>query len=463
MYENWWTNANKVDDYVAENFEYLDSNTRLYHEIMYSSTLPRYMLDRISSNLCVLKSPTSFWTKEGYFGIWESTSDKQEWYGNCKHVLHYAQGHARAFPELGRILRKQDLNTITDEGLLPDRDGGTLDAMDGHFGSILGVYREHLLSDNDEFLYASWPRTKKAIDYAINRFDQDKDGMIKGGHHNTLDCNASGTSPWIGTMYMAALKAGEQMATIVGDKESATDYRSIWTVGVKNQNEQLWSDQRGHYVEKSEFLKGKRMQVMTDATSIDMLLGQWWANQLNLGQLYPVDRTKQSLTKIYQNNKYTDTGTGYKATFRDFLGTGDTGWFMNTFPGDPPKNSIYYYHEVMSGFEYAAAATMLQYGMIEEGSHMVKEISKRYDGRFRSEGEVHLASNSCVFGTGSPFGEDECGDFYSRPMSSWSVLLAMQGFLYDGPQQTIGFRPTWKPDNSISKIITCRPDSPLEG
>ena len=336
-YENWWTDANDVDDYVNDNFNYLDSTTRLYHETMYSSTLPRYMLDRISSNLCVLKSPTSFWTKNGYFGIWESTSDKPTWFGNCKHVIHYAQSHVRAFPELGRILRKQDLNTITREGLLPDRDGGTLDAMDGHFGSILGVYREHLLSNNNEFLYSSWPRTKKAIDYAINRFDQNKDGMMQGGHHNTLDCNASGTSPWIGTMYMAALKACEQMATIVGDKESASNYRSIWTVGVKNQNEQLWSDQRGHYVEKSEFLKGERMQVMTDATSIDMLLGQWWANQLNLGQLYPLDRTKQSLTKIYQNNKYTDTGTGYKATFRDFLGTDDTGWFINTFPGDPRK------------------------------------------------------------------------------------------------------------------------------
>ena len=108
----------------------------------------------------------------------------------------------------------------------------------------------------------------------------------------------------------------------------------------------------------------------------------------------------------------------------------------------------------MSGFEYAAAATMLQYGMIKEGSHMVKEISKRYDGRFRSEGEVHLASNSCVFGTGSPFGEDECGDFYARPMSSWSVLLAMQGFIYDGPQQTIGFKPVSNPENHASFFTT---------
>lgn len=456
MYENWWTDAHDVDQYIEENFNYIESNTRLYHETMYSSTIPRYALDRITSNLCVLKSPTVFWTKAGYFGIWESTSNDEVWGGNCKHVGHYAQGHARAFPEIGRVLRKQDLHSITREGLLPARDGGNVDAMDGHYGSILGVYREHLLSDNDEFLFTCWPHVKKAIDYAITRFDEDKDGMMKGGHHNTLDCNVSGTSPWIGTMYMAALKASEQMATIVGDQESAANYRTIWTAGIKNQNEQLWDDKLGHYKEKSEFLEGKRMQVMTDATSIDMLLGQWWANQLNLGQLYPVDRTIQSLAKIYENNTYTDTGSGYKATFRDFLGTGDTGWFMNTFPGDPPENSIYYYHEVMSGFEYAAAATMLQYGMLKEGLHMIRSIAARYDGRFRGEGEVHLASNSCVFGTGSPFGEDECGDFYTRAMSSWSVLLALQGFIYNGPKQTIGFKPTWQPEDHASFFTTSK-------
>lgn len=53
------------------------------------------------------------------------------------------------------------------------------------------------------------------------------------------------------------------------------------------------------------------------------------------------------------------------------------------------QNSIHYYCEVMSGFEYAAAATMVQYGM-----EMVREISKRYDGRHRGKGQVTMASTS---------------------------------------------------------------------
>ncbi len=258
MYENWWSNADEVDDYVSENFDYLDTTTRLYHETMYSSNIPRYILDRISSNLCVLKSPTSFWTKAGYFGIWESTSIKEEWFGNCKHVLHYAQGHARIFPELGRTLRKQDLNTLTKEGFLPSRDGEWNDAVDGHFGSILGVYGEHLLSDNNEFLKSAWPRTKKAMDFSIAKYDNDHDGMMSGSYHNTLDCNSSGTSPWIGSLYIAALKASAQMALLMGEDELSANYDNLANTAAKNQNQELWSEELGYYIAKPEHLPDTR-------------------------------------------------------------------------------------------------------------------------------------------------------------------------------------------------------------
>lgn len=448
QYENWWNNAGDVDDYVFKHFNDLDAKTRLYHNTLYTSNIPRNVLDRVSSNICVLKSPTSFWLKNGYFGLWESTSNHEEWFGNCKHVYHYAQGHARLFPELGRILRKQDLKTQTAEGLLPSRDGELNNAIDGHFGSILGVYREHLLSENNDFLKSSWLQTKKAMDYTISTFDPDKDGMMSGTHHNTLDCNISGTSPWIGSMYMAALKACEKMAEIVGDTKSASAYNKLWTTGVQNQNAQLWDSNLGYYKEKTENLPNTR--IMANAISIDMLLGQWWANQLGLGQIYPENRSREALLKIYNTNKFTDSGSGYVAAFRDFLGAGDTGWQMFKHTDAIPDNTILYYNEVMSGFEYSMAATLIQFGLVREGVSVIEAIASRYDGRFRSTGEVHMANNSTVFGCGSPFGEDECGDFYGRPMSSWSALLALQGFMYDGPKKIITFKPVWQPENHKS-------------
>ena len=35
-------------------------------------------------------------------------------------------------------------------------------------------------------------------------------------------------------------------------------------------------------------------------------------------------------------------------------------------------------------------------------------------------------------------------------MSSWSVLLALQGFSCDGPQQRIGFQAVWQPEDHAS-------------
>jgi len=450
QYENWWADAAEVDRYVSEHFSELDTNTRLYRDALYASNLPRYVIDRLSSNISVLKSPTTFWTKDGYFGIWESTSSKQEWYGNVNHVLHYAQGHARLFPELDRILRKQDLAIMEEDGLLPSRQGaGRHSAMDGHYGAMLGVYRAHQLSTGEDFAKANWPKVKKAMDYAIRTHDPDRDGMHTGLYHNTLDCDSSGTSPWIGSLYIAALKASAELAQIAGDEASAEAYAALAEKGRVQQNAQLWDEALSYYVEKPEFLPKTR--IMSDGASIDMFLGQWWANQLDLGPIYPHNRTVAALGRLYEGNVAThDRHAGY----RDFLGNGDSGWRMVVFPGAPPRNALHYHCEVMSGFEYSMAATMLQYGMLEEGLTVIRTIYDRYDGRLRARGEVTTDPNATVFGTGSPVGEDECGDYYARALSSWSSLLALQGFSYDGPDQSIGFQPVWQPGNHRSFFTT---------
>ncbi|HET6442688.1 MAG TPA: glucosylceramidase, partial [Phycisphaerae bacterium] len=50
----------------------------------------------------------------------------------------------------------------------------------------------------------------------------------------------------------------------------------------------------------------------------------------------------------------------------------------------------------------------------------------------------------------NPFGDDECGKFYARAMAIWTILLACQGFRYDGPAGKIGFAPLWKPEDHVS-------------
>lgn len=449
MYENWWANANEVDGYVKTNFNMLDEKTRLYHETLYASNIPRYVLDRVNSNLCVLKSPTAFWTTNGYFGVWESTSDKEEWFGNCKHVYQYAQSISWIFPELSRKIMDQNLNTQTTEGLLPSRDGEMLNALDGHLGTILGIYRDYLLTDDNVWLNTVWAKTKKAMDYVITKYDADKNGTFEGAYANTLDGSTSGTNPVIGGMYVAALNATAKMAERMNDITSRDLYNSIAITAKTNISTLLWDDNLKYFVEKSQNLPNS--SSFGNGSYIGMFDGQWWSNMLDLGQIYPLDKTIISLSQIYNRNKVTDIDGQYSTGYRDFLGNGDTGWIMSKFAGTLPAHPVHYHSEVMSGFEYAFAASMLQYGMINEGLDVVNNIAKRYDGRFRAAGsEVQAGSNATVFGTGSPFGEDECGDFYGRALSSWSILTSLQGFNYDGPNKTIKFIPKWKADNHVS-------------
>jgi len=86
---------------------------------------------------------------------------------------------------------------------------------------------------------------------------------------------------------------------------------------------------------------------------------------------------------------------------------------------------------------------MVQAGLVREGFTVTRGVWTRYDGRLR-QGVAHGGFN------GNPFGDDECGKYYARAMSVWSLLLACQGFAYDGPAGTIGFRPVWHPENHTS-------------
>ena len=63
---------------------------------------------------------------------------------------------------------------------------------------------------------------------------------------------------------------------------------------------------------------------------------------------------------------------------------------------------------------------MMYAGMIDEGVEYIANTRARYDGEKRN-----------------PWDEAECGHHYARAMSSWSSVVALSGFEYDGGQEAI--------------------------
>jgi hypothetical protein len=147
MYSNWWADAVDVSDYLRENIDTLTRSTRLYHDTFYMTNLPYWLLDRMTSQMAILRSKTCFWIKDGYFGTWEGCCTGIGCcFGNCNHVWQYAQGHARLFPEIGRLMREEVFGYQKGNGSLPHRHPDNFAAFDGQCGDILGAYREHLVS-----------------------------------------------------------------------------------------------------------------------------------------------------------------------------------------------------------------------------------------------------------------------------------------------------------------------------
>lgn len=449
MYTHWWRDSLEVARDIAARLEELTAATRLYVDSLYESNLPYWLLDRISSQVAVLRSKTCYWSRDGYLGGWEGCCPGTGCCaGNCAHVWHYAQAYARLFPQLARKMREQALASDQDGGILfRQTPEWTMVAIDGQCGEILGAYREHLCSVDDTWLRGQWPRIKRAMDYAIHRWDEDGDGMLHGPLHNTLDVDSTGTASWWGSLYLASLQASAAMARAVGDDASSERYLDIWKQGRETQDQALWNG--AYYAQVAD---EQPLYDYMNGCSIDLALGEWWAGQTGLPTAYPESRVEDSLRALFHHN-FQPNFHGIQQVPRKFVSDDDAGMQMITWPGnDRPTPHTLYADEVMSGFEYAAAATMLQYGLLREGFTVVKAIADRYDGRIRRD--VSGGETASWGYTGNPFGDDECGKFYARAMSSWSLLIAAQGFVYNGPSGCIGFRPVWKPEDHTSFFTT---------
>jgi uncharacterized protein (DUF608 family) len=437
LYSRRWRDAPAVAAYVLKNSSALWERTRLYHETLYQSNLPEEFLDAMTSQSVIFRGPTCWWSEDGYFGGFEGS------YGccplNCTHVWNYAQSHARLFPEVGRNMRVSNFITfLRPNGETSHREHGPHNAfIDGHCACIEAALREHQLSPDRRFLEQVWPGVKKAVNWLIEAIDKDRDGIPAGQQWNTYDTAVSGANTFIGSQYLAALAAGEKMALLMNDAESARQWREVLQVGMKNQDEKLWGGE--FYIQ----VPGPRPdRDYNTGCHADQLLGQWWAHMLNLGYLYPVQRVKTALESVVKHNMR-EKFAGFKQDPRRYVLDDEGGLIICTWPnGGRPKPFILYADEVWTGIEYAAAGAMIYEGLIDQARRIVRTARARYDGRRR---------NGLDSGPGgNPYNELECGKFYARAMSSWSLLIASQGLVLDGPKGVLGFKPKWQPEDHRS-------------
>lgn len=456
--------------YAMKEWHRLFDETMLFKNALFRSTLPPAVIDAVSANISILKSPTCVRLENGEFYGWEGC------YGNagccegsCTHVWNYAYALPFLFPKLERSMRDLNYryNQRDDGGLvfrikLPlGRDRGTMrPCADGQFGDVIKTYRDWKICGDTEWLRGLWPSVKKSIEFAwaptnADKWDADKDGVLEGRQHHTLDMELFGPNSWLTGMYLGALKAGSEMAAAVGESASAEEYAALFEKGRSWVDANLfngkWYHQRldlgdrsmlAPYSEGGGSLGGGKTVFDTywndehkeikyqigEGSSIDQLLGQWHANLCGLGELFDKKQRTTALRSIFRHN--------YKRSFADFVNPcrlyslyDEKGVVICDWPDGVRKPVVPapYSEETMYGFEYAVASHMIQEGLVDEGVEIATEVRKKFDGEKRN-----------------PWNEFECGSNYARSMASYALLNAMSGFEYDMTKGMIGFSPAVK-------------------
>lgn len=423
-----------VANYVHQEMTRLETETRRFHDALFSSSLPAAALDAISANIVPARSTTCFWLEDGRFYGWEGCFDDSGCCaGTCTHVWSYAYTIAYLFPSLEREMRKIEFNVETDDaGAMKFRSYGTFHAnvidavradaaVDGQMGSILRAFREWQLSRDDDFLAETWDGIKRAIGFASAYWDTDNDHVLDAVQHNTYDIEFHGPNPLSSIYYLAALRAVEEMARAMGEDELSRRCRRAFETGSANLDDMLWNG--GYYIQKLDDENAVKYQHGEGCLS-DQLLGQLHASLLGLGDLLPAEHVKTALKSIYDHNFKRDFSEHANCQ-RVYALNDEAGLLLCSWPhGGRPRLPFPYADEVWTGIEYQVAAHLILEGWVDEGLEIVEALRARHDGIRRN-----------------PWNEVECGNHYARSMASWALLLALSGMQTDALNGGTTFSP----------------------
>lgn len=435
QYADAWEAARKIVPQLPA----LERETLRFVEAFLSSSYPEAVKEAALFNLATLRSQTVFRLPSGHLMGWEGVMDRfGSCAGSCTHVWNYEMATPFLFGELARTMRDVEFNYATKEnGLMNFRAAlplseaakGNAAAADGQMGCILKMYREWQLSGDDAFLASNWEQIKKVLAYAWTEkgWDGNQDGVMEGSQHNTMDVNYFGPNPQMGFWYLGALKAAEKMAVAMKDKVFAKKCDRLFRQGSRWMDQHLFN---GEYYEHKitdpetfAFLDMQNPEVKIPPFQLgrgclmDQLAGQYMAHICGLGYLGDEKNIRTTLNSIMKYNFVTDFSRHFN-NMRSYVMGNESGLLMASWPHGRLEVPFPYFAEVMTGFEYCAAAGMLYEGMEEEALTCIRAIRDRHDGAKRN-----------------PFSEPECGHHYARSMASWASVIAYSEFRYSGVER----------------------------
>ena len=459
FYKPWYSSRFKsveeVGTYWIDNYSELKKNSTLFKNAFYSSTLPPEIMEAISANLTILKSPTVLRQYDGRLWNFEGCSDNAGCcHGSCTHVWNYAQAIPHLFPALERSLRHTEFcESQSKEGhqnfrsTLPIKPA-THDfhpAADGQLGGIMKVFREWRISGDNNWLKKMYPMVKISLDYCIDTWDPGKKGIVEEPHHNTYDIEFWGPDGMHASFYLGALSAIIQMGKFLA--KDIAEYELLFSKGKKYTETDLYDGE--YFIQKIQFA-GLKAKNPVEASSISMggaysdeakellakegpkyqygkgclsdgILGAWIARMCGLEDPVDSEKIRSHLQAVHKYNLKANLSDHANPQRPSYALGEEGGLLLCSWPkGGKLSLPFVYSDEVWTGIEHQAAAHLMLMGNVKEGLDIVRASRNRYDGRIRN-----------------PFNEYECGHWYARALSSYGYFQCLTGVRFDAVEKIL--------------------------
>lgn len=261
---------------------------------------------------------------------------------------------------------------------------------------VLMVWRDYFLtgSKDKDFLKYNYKAVKQAMEF-LKKYDTNGDGLIENGGYpdQTYDnWTARGESSYSGSLYLAALRATEEMAKAVGDQQTANDDAALFKKAQESFIKKLWNGTYFNYDVGSSY---------KDNIMAEQLAGQWYATLTGLGDLVPLNMRKSALQKVFDYNvmKFNNGEMGA------LNGMGADGQILT-------ENEQT--QEVWVGTTFSVAAEMIADGLRDDAFKMTKGL---YDVVYEKQG----------YWFRTPEAWDSTGHYragmYMRPGAIWSMEM----------------------------------------
>ena len=448
-YAGQFNSIEEVANHWIKNYNDFNKKSQVFTDSFYSSTLPAEVLEAVSANLGILKSPTVLRQTDGKFWAFEGCNDNSGCcHGTCTHVWNYAQALPHLFPNLERSLRDSEFNMSqngkghqTFRTSLPIRTVGHSfhAAADGQLGGIMKAYRDWRISGDTDWMRNLYPRVKSSLDYCISTWDPKGKGILEEPHHNTYDIEFWGPNGMCTSFYLGALTAIVEIAKAL--KEPYGRYSKLLQKGKKFMEEELYDGEyfihkiqwtgleakdpvklsedswTSDYSEEAKKLlekEGPKYQYGKGCLS-DGILGMWIASCAGLEEIVDNGQVTSHLLSIHKYNLLQNLEDHANPQRPSYAVGEEGGLLLCSWPkGGKLSLPFVYSNEVWTGIEYQVASHLMMKGKVEEGLEIVRACRKRYDGTVRN-----------------PFDEYECGHWYARAMASYGMFQGLTGIRYD--------------------------------